>query len=123
MNMTNENTTPEVTNPTLAHEKPLTLEQAGKYQSLQIPFDNVGLMSGSFQGEQVGIMFAEDNGRFEPLAIMLDKEFMARFKGQLLDMNGQEVASQNAPSIIIDPSTLDQGMIQSVLSGMSAGNQ
>lgn len=107
----------------LPHEMALTLEQGGKFQSLQIPFDNVGIMSGSFMDEQVGIIFAEDEGKIEPLAMVLDKEFMARFRGELLDMHGNEVVSQMAESRILDPSTLDSAMMQSIMSGITGGSK
>ena len=108
---------------TLPHERPLTLEQGGKFQSLQIPFDNVGIMSGSFQGAQVGIMFAEDGGKIEPLAMILDKEFMSRYKGELLDMNGSEVQPQTEASLIIDPSKVDRAMLESVMTGIIGAAQ
>lgn len=103
---------------TAPHERPLSLEQAGKFQSLQVPFDNVGIMSGSLQGLQVGIMFAEDAGKVEPLAVMVDKEFMAKFKGQFLDMNGNEVVPQMPQSLIFDPLHVDKAMVESVMSNL-----
>lgn len=103
---------------TLPHERPLSVEQAGKFQSLQIPFDNVGIMSGSFQGLPVGIMFAEDDAKIEPLAIMVDKEFMTKFKGQFLDMNGEEVCSQKPASLIVDPYAIDKAATESIVSSL-----
>lgn len=106
-----------------AKSLPLNLEQAAKFRSMQIPFDNVGVMSGTFQGDQVAIIFAEDGGKVEPLALILDREFLERNQGELFDMHGEPVTTVLSPSIIIDPNQIDTATVNSVMSSLTGDSK